>query len=175
MPIDVDKHPYLFSTTTKLADSIDNLFYERKHYVWVALYFDNLDKQAASSNPLTRATDYAKGVMTLDRHSDIILGNIAGVLNGVKYMYNSKKIDKKTRDAITAKINTASFEDFFPMVYVIDTRKVNSRIVPVEPSETARATSPEYKIFDLQDGEFELLDLSDIVKAGKKLIGERVK
>lgn len=174
MTIDADKHPFLYSTTTKLAHDIDNFYYNRKHYVWVALYVDNLDVQAASSNPLTIAADFAKGIVTVDRHNEKILGNIVGVRNGVQYMFESKKIDRKAKKAITAMLQNARFEDFYPMIYIIDTKKVNSRIVPVPPKEGARASSPEYKIFDLQEGEYELIDLSEIIKAGKRIAGGRV-
>ena len=174
MPIDSDRYPLLFSTTTKLAYDIDNFYYGRKHYVWVALYVDNLDIQAASSNPMTIASDFAKGIVTQDTHNEKIVGNIAGVLNGVNYMYRAKKISSKTRKSIIARLNSATFDDFYPMFYVIDTKKVNARIVPVPAKEGARASSPEYKIFDLQDGEFELIDLSEIVKAGKRIPTGRV-
>lgn len=174
MTIDSDRYPLLFSTTTKLAYNIDNYYYGRKHYVWVALYVDNLDIQAASSNPITIAADFAKGIVTKDRHNEKILGNIVGVRNGVQFMYKAERISKKTKDAIISKINDATFEDFYPMLYIIDTKKVSSRIVPVPAKDGARASSPEYKIFDLQDGEYELIDMSEIIKAGKKITGERV-
>lgn len=174
MPIDADKFPLLFSTTTRLAYDIDNFYYNRKHFVWVALYVDNLNIQAASSNPLTIAADFAKGIVTLDRHNEKILGNIVGVRNGVKYMYEAGKITALLKKEIISYIQSATFKDFFPMIYIIDTKKVNSRIVPVPSIDGARASSPEYKIFDLQDGEFELLDLSEVISAGKIIPRERV-
>ena len=123
---------------------------------------------------MTIASDFAKGIVTQDTHNEKIVGNIAGVLNGVNYMYRAKKISSKTRKSIIARLNSATFDDFYPMFYVIDTKKVNARIVPVPAKEGARASSPEYKIFDLQDGEFELIDLSEIVKAGKRIPTGRV-
>ena len=174
MPIDVDKYPLVYSTTTHLAYNIDNFFYDRKHYVWIALYADNLAVQAASSNPITIAADFAKGIVTQDRHNEKILGNIVGVLNGVKHMFETKKIDRKTKKDIISRIKTATIEDFYPMLYIIDTKKVNDRIIHVPPKEGARANFPEYKICDLQEGEYEIIDLREIIKAGKNIPGERV-
>jgi len=175
MSINLDEHPFLFSTTTRLAYNIDNDYYDGKHYVWVALRFDDLDNQAASSNPLSIAADYVKGVMTMDRHSFSILANIAGVTNGAKQMKTLKRINNKKMKEIIAEINRAKFEDFMPMVYVIDSRKVATRIIEVPPAETARSLSPEYKITDLQEDEYELIDFSEIVKINRKIKSGKVR
>lgn len=63
------------------------------------------------------------------------------------------------------------------MLYVIDARKVgNKRCKEVEKKERASDTSVEYRIFDLSEGEYELIDfknlLSDYMDAIDKKAGK---
>ena len=164
MPIDVHDHPYLFSTGTLLAYNIDNDCYGGKHFVWCALSC-NSRSQAASSNPFTIARRLIEDVFTLDEHSDKINQNIAGILNGAKTLYNHRVIDNKTRKRVNEIVKHAVRSDFLPVIYVINTHKVNSRIIEVPPIATARRLSPEYKLTDLHDGEFELINVAQLIFA----------
>lgn len=174
MPINIDEHPFLFSTTTRFAYNIDNDFYGGKHYVWVALKFDDLDVQAANSNPLTIANNFIREVATTDGHCDRINANIVGVRNGARIMSQMGKIDQDTKQRIINRIKDAYYEDFLPLVYVVNTKKIASRIIEVPPDEAALPTSPEYKILDLQAGEYELIDLGRVIKASRRLVRRRL-
>ncbi|MGN1367968.1 MAG: hypothetical protein ACI4WX_03795 [Aristaeellaceae bacterium] len=169
MAINICDHPFLFSTTTKFAYNIDNDFYGGKHYVWAALKFDDLEEQAANSNPLTIANNFIKEVITTDGHCDRINANIVGVRRGAAMMLRSGAIDQQTQKRISNRINDAYYEDFLPLVYVIDTSKVASRIIEVPPAYAALPNSPEYKIMDLQSGEYELIDIARIITDTRKL------
>ena len=162
MSIDVNDHPYLFSTGTVLAYNVDKDCYGGKHFVWCALSC-NSRSQAASSNPLTIARRLIEDVFSLDTHSDKINQNIAGILNGAKILYNNGIIDSKTRKRVNRKVKDAVPSDFLPVIYVIDTRKVNSRIIEVPPIATASKLSPEYKLTDLKYGEFKLVDVAQLI------------
>lgn len=174
MPINIHEHPFLFSTTTRFAYNIDNDFYGGKHYVWAALKFDDLEVQAANSNPLTIANNFIKEVTTTDGHCDRINANIVGVRKGVAMMQKLGAIDQNTKRRIINRINDAYYEDFLPLVYVINTSKVVSRIIEVPPDLAALPNSPEYKIVDLQSGEYELIDLGSIITAARRLQRRRL-
>ena len=164
MSIDINLHPFLFSTGTLLAYTIDNDCYNGRHFVWCALSCDSRT-QAASSNPLNIARRFIEDVVSLDRHSDKINQNIAGILNGAKTLFEKGIIDKETRTQVKAKVNNAVPTDFLPVMYVIDTKKVLPRIIEVPPAKIASKLSPEYKITDLTAGEYELIDVAQLISA----------
>lgn len=170
MPISIMRHPYLFSTGTVLAYNIDNEFYDGKHFVWCALSCDSRD-QAASSNPLSIARRFIEDVVSLDTHSDKINQNIAGILYGSHVLCEKGLIDSETMDRIQGRVRLARWSEFLPLMYVIDTRKVISRIIEVPPVDAASKTSPEYKLTDLQEGEYELLDIAQLISAAHKVSG----
>lgn len=173
MAIDVNEYPFLFSTTTRIAKNIDEVFYDGKHFVWIALKFDD-KTQAANSNPLTIADSFIREVTTYDGHHDKINANVVGILNGAKEMFRLKKIDKNKRNQIMVRVNIATYDEFLPLLYVIDTKKVASRIIEVPPDEAAKPNSPEYKLLDLQEGEYELIDLAEMVGAATKVMNRRI-
>jgi hypothetical protein len=168
MTIDVNQYPFLFSAGTVLAYNIDNDCYGGKHFVWCALSCDSRS-QAASSNPLSIARRLIEDVVSLDRHSDKINQNIAGILNGAKILSENGKIDRQTLLKVKMMVKTAVPTDFLPVIYVIDTNKVNKRIIEVPPSSTASKLSPEYKITDLVDSEYELIDVAQLVTAAHSI------
>lgn len=173
MKIDVDKYPYLFSTTTKIAKNIDDDFYGEKHFVWIALKFDDPD-QAANSNPLTIANNFIREVVTFDGHHDRINANVVGILNGVKEMRKLNMISEEDKKDIMRRMHIATYDDFLPLLYVIDAKKVASRIIEVPPDKAAKPDSPEYKLLDLQNGEYELIDLSDVICNAKRIKRKRI-
>ena len=174
MPIDINLYPFLFSTTTRFAYNVDNDFYNGKHFVWVALKFDDLYSQAANSNPLTIANNFIREVVTTDGHCDRIAANMVGVSNGAKRMCENGIINAETRKLIEYRIRDAVFEDFLPLVYIINTSKVKDRIIEVPPALAAKPDSPEFKIIDLENGEYELIDLGEIIRAARTLVRRRI-
>ena len=173
MTIDVDKYPFLFSTTTRIAKNIDEDFYNGNHFVWIALKFDD-KSQAANSNPLTIANNFIREVTTYDGHHDKINANKVGIMNGATVMCRLKKIKLKEKMQIMTRVKIATYDEFLPLLYVIDTRKVAARIIEVPPNEAAKPDSPEYKLYDLHEGEFELIDLADVIGAATKIERKRI-
>lgn len=173
MIIDVDRYPFLFSTTTKIAKNVDEDFYGGNHFVWIALKFDD-KSQAANSNPLTIANNFIREVTTYDGHHDKINANKVGIMNGAVEMHRLKKISKKTKEQIMTRIHISTYDDFLPLLYVIDTKKVLSRIIEVPPAKAAKPDSPEFKLYDLHEGEFELIDFADIISAAAKIERKRI-
>lgn len=172
--IDPKKHPFLFSVGTRCAYNIDNDFYKGKHFMWLALSFDDLDHQAESSNPLTKAENFIKEVVSEDGDCDSIYQNIAGIVKGVKAKHSANDITDEERNTIFNRLADITTADFLPYLYIVDTRKVASRIIEVPPDQAARRTMSEYKIFDLVEGEFELVDLGAAVNAAKRVRRRRL-
>lgn len=58
---------------------------------------------------------------------------------------------------ILSTISLARYNDFCPVIYVIDTRRVIDKCIEVNSKDKARYNSIEYKITNLDINEFELI------------------
>lgn len=163
MSIDINEHPFMFSVGTKLAYSIAKRYYGNVHYVWCAVDFDN-KKQPPTSNPLTIAKRWMSIVIGGDRHATEVDSNKAGILSGAKAKYDDKIIDAKQLKIIKQMVATAEYEAFFPVLYVIETKKVYDRSIEVDVKNRASDRSIEYKIVDLSENEFQLIDFYSLVR-----------
>lgn len=162
MSIDTKKYRFMFSVGTKLAYKIAKRYYGSVHYVWCAVDFDNAE-QPPTSNPLTIAKRLMSIVIGGDRHATEIDSNKAGILNGANAKYEEKVIDVNQLNEIKQLVALADYEAFFPVLYVIDTKKVSARSIEVDITNRASDRSIEYKVVDLSENEFQLIDFFSLV------------
>lgn len=94
-----------------------------------------------------------------DRHSVEIDRNIVGVLQGDKAKSASKVITKKQYDHIGAKVAIARYEDFFFVLYIIQSEKVEHKCIEVPIPDRASDDAVEYLIDDLRIDEFDVIFL----------------
>lgn len=160
--MDIDKVPFLFSVGTKLAYRINKRYYDDIHYVWCTVEFNN-KKQPPTSNPLTIAKRWMSIVIGGDRHVKEINENKAGILKGAKAKFESGVIDSYQLDEIRQLVSIADYEAFFPVLYVIDAKKVATRSIEVDVKDRASDHSIEYKILDLSPSEFQIIDIYTLV------------
>lgn len=159
--IDPNVTPFLFSVVTNIAYRIAKDYYGNVQYVWCAPKFNSLN-QPPTSNPLTIAKRYIEQIKSGDRHTNEIDANKAGILRGVKAKQNDNVIDAKQNREIRSIVAYAKYEDFFPVLFVIDTRKVIAKCNEVEVENRATNSSQEYLITDLLPGEYELIDFKKL-------------
>ena len=176
MEIDFENTPFLFSIGTSFAYKINHMYYDNVHYVWCTTHFDD-KKQPVTSRPQSICKRFFDQVVTGDRHTREIADNKAGILRGAQAKLEAGVINDEQYDEICQLVNLAHYEDFFPVLYIIDGRKVgNARCKEVDKKDRASDTSIEYKIFDLTEGEYELVDfkslLSDYLNAVDKKAGK---
>lgn len=89
-------------------------------------------------------------VISGDRHTNEIDANKAGILRGAQVKLNAGVINKEQHDEISQLVNCAEYADFFPVLYIIDARKVGvTRCIEVDTQDKASDTSVEYRISDL--------------------------
>ena len=172
--IDTNKYPLLFSVGTNLAYSVDNEYYHGVHHVWCATKIDSFN-QPLTSNPISIAKRWLRIVADGDIHVPDINANVAGIMNGAKKKLNKNLITKKDNKAIRAKVAVATYKDFLPVLYVIDSEKVKNRCQEVPPKKVASSTSIEYIIDDLQDGEYDLLDIGDLAREIRQFSNRRLR
>lgn len=176
MEIDFENSPLLFSIGTLFAYRIDHMYYGNVHYVWCTTHFND-KKQPVTSRPQSICKRFFEQVVSGDRHTKEIEDNKAGILRGAQAKLEAGVIDSEQYNEICQLVNLARYEDFFPVLYIIDGKKVGStRCKEVDKKDRASDTSIEYKIFDLSEGEYELINfhnlLSDYLDAVDKKAGK---
>jgi hypothetical protein len=158
---ELDNVPLLYSVGTLLAYKIAKRYY-KKHYVWCTIKFDS-KTQPVTSNPLTICRRYLEQIITSDRHTVEIDKNKVGILTGAKRNYDDGLISKDQYEKIKNIVACAEYESFFPVIYIIYTERVKHKCIKVKKEECASDTSLEYKIESLEEGEFNIISLYDIL------------
>lgn len=162
MGLNVNKNPFLYSVGTQLAYKIAKRYYGNVHYVWCTTEF-NSSKQPPTSNPATICKRYLEQIATGDRHTREIETNMAGILKGAKAKLNSGVINKKEYNEIRSIVSVAEYEAFYPILYIVESKKVKDRCLEVTISERASDDAVEYKIEDLKENEFSIISFKDIL------------
>ena len=62
-----------------------------------------------------------------NRHTKEIENNMAGILKGAQAKLNCGIISKKEYDDIRSIVSVAEYEAFFPMLYIVESKKVKDR------------------------------------------------
>jgi len=57
----------------------------------------------------------------------------------------------------------AELDLFRPLLYIVDSKSVEDRIMPVETGKKAALDAEEYLIHDLHSDEFDYIDFKDVV------------
>ena len=130
MGLDISKNPFLYSVGTELAYKIAKRYYNNIHYVWCTTEFNSL-KQPPTSNPATICKRYLEQITTGDRHTKEIENNMAGILRGAKAKFDSGVIDKIVYNKIRNYVSGADYEAFFPVLYIVESRKIRDRYIEV--------------------------------------------
>lgn len=175
MGLDIRKNPFLYSVGTQLAYKIAKRYYKNIHYVWCTTAF-NSSKQPPTSNPATICKRYLEQITTGDRHTKEIENNITGILKGAKAKLDSGVISEKEYNEIRSIVSVAEYEAFFPILYIVESKKVKNRYKEVSVGERASDDAVEYKIEELRENEFEIVAfkdlLNDVVTIVDKKVGE---
>ncbi len=152
----------LYSTITRLADSLGQKYYNGQHYVWCAPH-DQADRNALrnppSSDPLSIYWRFYRDISDGDGHSPYIEANRSGLLVGASVKEKRGVIDRPTRERIATMVTQAPLQDFFPLFLVIPYASVSSFVRAADIAIVARATSDEYIIEQLPRAYFDVLEL----------------
>lgn len=152
----------LYSTGTELAYRIAKEYYKNIHYVWCTEAFDAAI-QPGTSNPRTLCSRYLDQILKKDRHAKEIQNNKAGILKGATAKRQAGVISEKQYNEIKVLVGCAKYEDFYPVIYLINKKLVKKRLKIVNKSEAASDSSIEYIIDDLNRSEFDIIHFKDIL------------
>ena len=173
MGLDINKTPFLYSVGTQLAYKIAKSYYGNVHYVWCTTEFNSL-QQPPTSNPATICKRYLEQIATGDRHTKEIESNIAGILRGAKAKLDNGVINKKEYNEIRSIVSVAEYEAFFPVLYIVESKKVKDKCVEVKVEERASDVAVEYKIEELKENEFEVIAFKDILSGVVDVVDKKV-
>ncbi len=156
-----------YSAGSYLAYLINTQFY-KQHYLWCSPVFNpaslsSLDPRRnipASSSPHEIYNSYRRDVNTNDGHSSLIKMNKIGLKRGAKYKLAAGVITQNEYQIIIHKINKASISDFRPLIYLIPASIIKDRMKPVPVKMIANPLGSEYRVEDLLEGEFEIIELN---------------
>ena len=71
-------------------------------------------------------------------------------------------------------VSAAEYEAFFPILYIVESKKVKDRYVEVVVGERASDDAVEYKIEDLKENEFEIISFKDILSGVVNIVDKKV-
>lgn len=153
-----------YSTSTKLAHHINTLFYGQ-HYLWCAPVFDPLSLDAldprrkipVSSSPKNIYKRYTEDVEGEDTHSTLIERNRQGIKNGAVYKLAAGVITQREFEQINAMVDKAGFAQFKPILYIIPSALVKSKLKQVPVEDVANPLGIEFRIEDLIATECEII------------------
>lgn len=95
-------------------------------------------------------------------------------MKGAKVKLNSGIISKKEYNEIRNIVSAAEYEAFFPILYIVESKKVKDRYVEVVVGERASDDAVEYKIEDLKENEFEIISFKDILSGIVNIVDKKV-
>ncbi len=109
----------LYSIQSYLAYYINTTYYDDKHFVWCAPFFDSnkesglTPKLPYTSNPIDIFKSYYKDITIRDRHykCNEIKRNTVALLKGAKIMYSKGAINEETLQKIRRTINLCSKDE----------------------------------------------------------------
>lgn len=175
MSLNIKKNPLLYSAGTSLAYKIAKRYYSNIHFVWCTTEFDS-SIQPPTSNPASICKRYLEQIVSGDRHTIEIKNNIAGILRGAKVKLDNGVITKKEYNEIRSIVSVAKYEAFLPVLFIIESKKVKDKYIEVEISNRASDKSIEYKIEELKDGEYRVIQfdsfLSGVINVVDKKVGD---
>lgn len=173
--IDTHSVPILYSVNTALAYRINSNYYRGIHYVWCTTTFHS-QTQPSTSDPQAIANRWLQILSTRDRHAKEFNGNKVGILKGAEVKFNSGVINEYDYELIRQMVDIARYSDFYPALYLIHSDKVIFRCNEVPVVDKASDSSEEYRIDDLSESEFDVVEFKEInynvVTVSEQVVGD---
>lgn len=154
----------LYSASTWAAFSIAERFYGGVHYVWCSAYYDATTAARhlsipPSSSPAEIYRMLEEDTRRGDRHSDAIEQNRRGLRTGAVVKRDAGAISALQFSEIKFIIENAHTREFRPVLYVIPFDRVKELAIEVPAAECANPFSVEYRIEQLRNDCFHVLEL----------------
>lgn len=150
----------LYSTKALLTFLINEKFYEQKHFIWAAPYF-NIENTGnpRSSSPAHIYKELKLDTDTSDLHSAKIKSTKIGLLTAATSKKETGIINDDEFEEIVYIVDNSLPDAFRPIVYVIPTKGIENIIKEAPLAERANPLSKEYIIESLHRKYFDVLNI----------------
>lgn len=166
--------PILYSANPWFSTEIASKYRGGKHFAWVCEFFDSERDAPAgsagcliapSSNPRKIYEDLLHEYRAQEEHSRIIKDHKKTFTRLGKQWLASGELDQNQYEEIVASVRANSWRIWKPVLYVIPKAGIApNRIIEVQRRDRA-GYGPEYQIVDLERDEFDIIDMSGLVRA----------
>ena len=165
--------PVLYSANPWFAVEVGAKYRNGKYFAWVCEYFDSERDAPAgsagamiapSSNPRKIYEDLLHEYRGQEEHSRIIKDHRKTFKRLAKTWLAAGEITQDQHDEIVASVQANSWRIWKPVLYVISRAMIDShRVLEVKRADRA-GYGPEYQIVDLDRNEFDIIDLSAMMR-----------
>lgn len=164
--------PILYSANPWFATELATRYRGGRHFAWVCEYFDTDHAPAGSagaliapsSNPRKIYEDLLHEYRAQEEHTRIIRDHRKTFTRLAKKWLADGEINADQYDEIIASARAVSWRIWKPVLYVIPRAAIDpGRIKEVRRNDRA-GYGPEYQIVDLQAHEFDIVDLTGLVR-----------
>ncbi|WP_315797662.1 hypothetical protein [Bradyrhizobium sp. SZCCHNRI3043] len=162
-----------YSANPWFATEVSCKYLNGNHFAWISDYFDTEREAPAgsagtliapSSNPRKIYDDLLHEYHAQEEHSRIIRDHRKTFKRLAKEWLAAKTITKPEYDEIVAAATAHSWRIWKPVLYVIPKAGIDPGRVFEVPRRDRAGYGPEKQIRDLQPHEFDILDLSVLVR-----------
>jgi hypothetical protein len=164
--------PVLYSANPWFAMEVATKYRKGTFFAWVCEYFDSSATAAVSagsliapsSNPRKIYEDLLYEYYAQEEHSRVIKAHKKTFRRLAKKWLADGELTKDQHDEIVASVGAPSWRIWKPVLYVIPRVGIDpSRIIKVPRADRA-GYGPEYQIVDLKAHEFDVVDLTALVR-----------
>lgn len=164
--------PVYYSTNPWFSIDIAEKYRGGRYFAWICEYFDSDSAPsgsagamiAPSSNPRKIYEDLLHDCRAQEEHSRIIRDHRKTFTRLAKQWFSAGELSQAQFDEIIASVRAMSWRIWKPVLYVIPKAGIDpSRIIEV-PRRDRAGYGPEHQIRDLHRHEFDVIDLSGLVR-----------
>jgi len=165
--------PVIYSANPWFTVDVGAKYRGGKYFAWVCEYFDSERDAPAgsagamiapSSNPRKIYEDLLEEYRGQEEHTRIIKDHRKKFKRLAKSWLADGEIGQDQHDEIVASVQANSWRIWKPVLYVIPRNGIDpKRIIEVRRADRA-GYGPEYQIVDLDRSEFDIIDLSAMMR-----------
>lgn len=162
-----------YSVNPWISTDIAHRYLQGRHFAWVCEYFDSEREApngsagaliAPSSNPRKIYEDLHHEYSAQEEHTRVIKDHRKTFCRLAKAWLGDGTIGQEQHDEIVASVRAHSWRIWKPVLYVIPKTGIDpARVMEVARRDRA-GYGPEFKIVDLAPNEFDIVDLSGLVR-----------
>jgi hypothetical protein len=164
--------PVLYSANPWFSTEVAKKYRGGNHFAWVCEFFDSALAPAESagaliapsSNPRKIYDDLLQDWKAQDEHSRIIRDHVKTFTRLGRQWRADGELGEDQYDELVASVRGRSWRIWKPVLYVIPKQGIAAARIREVPRSDRAGYGPEFQIVDLQSHEFDIVDLTALVR-----------